>query len=98
MARLGDRSQVILEHIGEHGEITTAEAAQKLGITSDAASAYLGRLASSGRIAKLGRGVYASLVPTVGSVGSVGIPNDPNEHNRGYESANLLEAFRNAKF
>jgi hypothetical protein len=84
---LGERSARILDEVVARGHITTAEAAQLLGVTTDTASTYLGRLQKAGKIDKNGRGSWAPtyLVPTVGSVGSVGIPNNPNGTNRGYK-------------
>ena len=58
--------------------MTTAEVAGMLGTTSDIASKYLGRLASSGAIVGPACGVYVSPVMSVGSVGSVGIPDTPD--------------------
>jgi hypothetical protein len=76
---LGERSAQLLDEIGRLGHITTAEAADLLGITTDAASTYLGRLAKAGKIDKDGRGSWVtagpsrvSHIPPVGSVGSVG--------------------------
>ncbi|MGD8151420.1 AAA family ATPase [Ornithinimicrobium sp. Y1694] len=67
---LDQRSADIVELVGQNPEgITTAAVAESLGITSSAASTYLGRLADAGRIARKSRGLY---IPPVGSVGSVG--------------------------
>lgn len=68
---LGDRSRELLDQINTRGQITTAEAAQILGVTSAAASAYLGRMAQAGKICRSARGVYTSLVSPVVIVGSV---------------------------
>jgi hypothetical protein len=84
--RLGERQVAILDAIGARGAITTAEVAEMLGITGDAASTYLGRLARGGKIRSTGRGQWEHpTLPTpsggsmdepsvsyVGSVGSVG--------------------------
>lgn len=85
-ANLGDRSSQILDLVNANGEVMTAEVALALGMTTDRASDYLGRLAKSGRIRKLERGHWESLgagsagkdadqetlVPTAGSEGSAG--------------------------
>jgi DNA-binding CsgD family transcriptional regulator len=69
---LGDRSTQILNLVEAKGEMLTAEVALALGISSDTASAYLGRLARSGKIEKTGRGKWRA--PDVGSVGNAGSP------------------------
>lgn len=88
--RVGDRSRQVLDHAEAHGQITTAEAAAMLGVSSDQASAYLGRQVQAGRLSRSGRGVYVSL-STVGSVGSIGStsadptdPTHPTVDTRGY--------------
>jgi DNA-binding CsgD family transcriptional regulator len=55
-ASLSDRSTQVLDLVAARGEILTAEVALALGISSDTASTYLGRLAGSGKIEKAGRG------------------------------------------
>ena len=48
--RLGDRSTAILDFAQAHGQITTAQAAEILGVSSDQASAYLSRQVQAGRL------------------------------------------------
>lgn len=70
--RLGDRSTAILDFAQAHGQITTAQAAEILGVSSDQASAYLSRQVQAGRLNRSGRGLFVSCVGSVGTVGSVG--------------------------
>jgi hypothetical protein len=70
--KIGERSAQILDLLMARGQMATKDVAEALGIPGDQASVYLGRLAGSERITKLGRGLWQSLVPPVGSVGSVG--------------------------
>ena len=78
---LGERSAQLLDEIVRAGRMTTKEAALLLGISPDAASVYLGRLAKAEKIAKDGRGVWVPFVPPVGSVGSV-VSNPNNQQNK----------------
>jgi hypothetical protein len=86
---LGERSAQLLDEITRRRQMSTKEAADLTGMTTDQASVYLGRLAKAGKIDKDGRGQWKSriLLPPVGSVGSVGITNNPNRTNSGYARA-----------
>ena len=55
---LGDRAQDVLAFVNAGVCTRAADVAEKLSITPDQARVYLNRLASSGRINKLGRGIY----------------------------------------
>lgn len=70
VANLGERSREVLEFVNEHpAGLTPADVAEKLGLDNHAAGTYLGRLADSGRIKRLARGLYVRLdVETVESV------------------------------
>lgn len=64
---LGDRSVEIVDFIILQGEATTADVAERLSISPDQASVYLGRLVRSGRIRRVSRGRFAALdAPTEG--------------------------------
>lgn len=63
---LADRSIEVLLFVNGRDETRPADLVE-LSIDAKQAAVYLGRLANSGRICKLGRGIYAP----VGSVGSV---------------------------
>jgi hypothetical protein len=65
--RLGDRALEVLAFVNERVETRAADLKERLGIEQDQARVYLNRLAESGRIRKLGRGVYGpvSYVPSV---------------------------------
>ena len=82
--RLGDRSTAILDFAQAHGQITTAQAAEILGVSSDQASAYLSRQVQAGRLNRSGRGLFVSCVGSVGTIEGVSeIPNRPQQPNRG---------------
>jgi AAA domain len=70
--RLGDRSAAILDYAQARGQITTAQAAEILGVSSDQASAYLSRQVQAGRLNRSARGLFVSCIGSVGTVGSVG--------------------------
>ena len=83
--RLGDRSTAILDFAQAHGQITTAQAAEILGVSSDQASAYLSRQVQAGRLNRSGRGLFVSCVGSVGTVGSVGDSQQTQQTKQGYE-------------
>jgi hypothetical protein len=64
---LGDRQIEVLILVNSRGETRAADVANHLEMDAKQAGTYLGRLAKSGRIRKLGLGVYAP-VEGVGSV------------------------------
>ena len=55
---LGDRALEVVTFVNAHHGVRAAEVADELDISPDQARVYLNRLASSGRINKLGRGLY----------------------------------------
>lgn len=64
---LGDRALEVLALVNRRAETRAADL-EELGIDSNQARVYLNRLAESGRIQKVGRGVYKAAVTTVTSV------------------------------
>lgn len=61
-SRLSDRSVAILDFVNAAGRpVMTAEVALAVGITTDSASTYLGRLNKSGSVLKLERGKWMSV-------------------------------------
>jgi hypothetical protein len=89
-AGLGDRSGQILGMVIARGEeVLTQEVALALGISVDAASTYLGRLAKAGRIVKTGRGKWTATVGSVGSVGSPGVGSVGSVGNPGSDQGSI---------
>lgn len=57
-ANLGDDAARIVRFVTEHGQVRPAAVAQLLGVDAKRAGTYLGRLADSGRIRRIERGLY----------------------------------------
>lgn len=55
---LGERQRAILDFIDGQGHASNAEIALRLGVTSDQASTYLGRLGRAGLLTKTRRGMW----------------------------------------
>lgn len=73
---LGDRALEVLGLVAQRGETRAGDIAEKLGIDQHQARTYLSRLADSGRIQKVGRGVYRG----VASVASVATDSENATH------------------
>ncbi|HEY2501531.1 MAG TPA: FaeA/PapI family transcriptional regulator [Mycobacterium sp.] len=55
---LGDRALEVLAFVNANAGTRASDVAEELGMTPEQARVYLNRLASSGRISKLGRGLF----------------------------------------
>jgi AAA domain-containing protein/putative AbiEi antitoxin of type IV toxin-antitoxin system len=60
---LGDDSARVVKFVAEQGPVRAAPVAQLLGVDVKRAGTYLGRLADSGRIVRLERGLYGPVPP-----------------------------------
>jgi AAA domain/FaeA-like protein len=74
--QLGDRALDVLGLVTQQRETKASDVAEKLGIDQHQARTYLSRLADSGRIRKMGRGVYGA----VASVASVANTDENTTH------------------